>query len=481
MNALLFLLAGATVGILGCLYLGQINKRKLSALRDEKTRLQKEKEIIVEFMHNLAVAIGEGVARKDLYQRIVHTAVMTTGAMSACVYEKLDNGKLRGIATEGLFPPQRRMKESLGEEESTRASFLEKVLSSEILEEGEGIVGEVAKTGKPVFVANAQSDPRIVRHPDPALAVRSMVYSPLIHDDSVLGVLVVANPASGLTFSEMDLSLVNSLAEQSALAIKNSDAMNLRLEKSRMDSDLGLAKEVQELFLAQKSPESKGLDVDAQYLPSSQVGGDFYDFYKLSSTKFGVCIADVSGKGVPASLLMAICQTNLRHYVSKTRPPSAVLKKLNLDLEKRIREDMFITLFLAIIDTQANTATYARAGHEPALLAKQGEGDEISIDKLHGNGMALGMVPSEFFDETIEDKVVPFEKGNVMVLFTDGVTEAENEDREEFGQGRLSEKLSARIRLKPNEFNHRLLADLDEFSSASHDRDDVTIVTLKRV
>ena len=136
MNALLFLLTGATAGILGCLYLRQMYKRKLLALRDEKIRLQKEKKIIVEFMHNLAVAIGEGVARKDLYQRIVHTAVMTTGAMSACVYEKLDNGKLRGIATEGLFPPQRRMKDSLDEEESTRASFLEKVLSSEILEKG---------------------------------------------------------------------------------------------------------------------------------------------------------------------------------------------------------------------------------------------------------------------------------------------------------------------------------------------------------
>jgi sigma-B regulation protein RsbU (phosphoserine phosphatase) len=481
MNVFLFLLAGATVGILGLLYFGKISKRKISDLRDEKIRLQKEKEIIVEFMHNLAVAIGEGVARKDLYHRIVHTAVMTTGAMSACVYEKLENGKLRGIATEGLFPPQRRMKESLGEEASTRASFLEKILSSEILEEGEGIVGEVAKTGKPVFVGNAQSDPRIVKHPDPALAVRSMVYSPLIHDDSILGVLVVANPSSGLTFSEMDLSLVNSLAEQAALAIKNSDAMNLRLEKSRMDSDLGLAKEVQELFLAQKSPESKGLEVDAQYLPSAQVGGDFYDFYKLSPTKFGVCIADVSGKGVPASLLMALCQTNLRHYVNKTRSPATVLKKLNLDLEKRIREDMFITLFLAIIDTQTNTATYARAGHEPALLAKQGEDDEISIEKLHGKGMALGMVPADFFDETIEDKVIPFEKGNVMVLFTDGVTEAENEEREEFGQERLCERLSSRILLKPNEFNQRLLSDLDEYSSASYERDDVTIVTLKRV
>jgi sigma-B regulation protein RsbU (phosphoserine phosphatase) len=152
-----------------------------------------------------------------------------------------------------------------------------------------------------------------------------------------------------------------------------------------------------------------------------------------------------------------------------------------LDLEKRIREDMFITLFLAIIDTQTNTATYARAGHEPALLAKQGEGDEITIDKLHGNGMALGMVPADFFDETIEDKVVPFEEGNVMVLFTDGVTEAENEEREEFGQDRLSDKLSSRVLLKPNEFNRKLLADLDEYSSVTHERDDVTIVTLKRV
>ena len=481
MNHLLFFLAGASIGLLTWYYHRKTSKRKLADMRDEEVRLQKEKQIIVDFMHNLAVAIGEGVARKDLCQRIVHTAVMTTGAMSACVYEKLNNGKLQGIATEGLFPPQRKMRESLGEETTTRARFLEKILSSEILEEGEGIVGEVAKTKKPVFVANAQNDPRIPKHPDPALAIRSMVYSPLIHDDSVLGVLVVANPSSGLTFSEMDLSLVNSLAEQAALAIKNSDAMNLRLAKTRMDSDLSLAKEVQELFLAQKSPECKGLDIDAQYLPSSQVGGDFYDFYKLSSTKFAVCVADVSGKGVPASLLMAICQTNLRHYVNKSRTPSAVLKKLNVDLEKRIREDMFITLFLAVIDTQANTLTYARAGHEPALLAKRNKDNAISVEKLHGSGMALGMVPSDLFEESIEDQSVRFETNDVLVLFTDGVTEAENEDKEEFGIERLSETLSSSVKLKANEFNQKLLSALDEYSSDSFERDDVTFVTVKRV
>jgi phosphoserine phosphatase RsbU/P len=481
MNHFLFFLAGASIGLLAWFYHRKTSMKKLAALRDEEVRLQKEKQIIVDFMHNLAVAIGEGVARKELCQRIVHTAVITTGAMSACVYEKLSSGKLQGIATEGLFPPQRKMRDSLGEESTTRARFLEKILISEILEEGEGIVGEVAKTGKPVFVANAQNDPRIPKHPDPALAIRSMVYSPLVHDDSVLGVLVVANPSSGLTFSEMDLSLVNSLAEQAALAIKNSDAMNLRLAKTRMDSDLSLAKDVQELFLAQKSPACKGLDIDAQYLPSSQVGGDFYDFYKLSSTKFAVCVADVSGKGVPASLLMAICQTNLRHYVNKSRTPSAVLNKLNEDLEMRIREDMFITLFLAIIDTQSNTLTYARAGHEPALLAKAKKQGNADVEKLHGSGMALGMVPSDLFEESIEDHSVQFEKNDVLVLFTDGVTEAENEDREEFGIDRLSNILSSAAPIKANGFNQKLLSELDEYSSDSFERDDLTIVTVKRV
>ena len=480
-NHFLFFLAGASIGLLAWFYHRKASRTKLAALRDEEVRLQKEKQIIVDFMHNLAVAIGEGVARKELCQRIVHTAVITTGAMSACVYEKLGNGKLQGIATEGLFPPQRKMRDSLGEESTTRARFLEKILSSEVLEEGEGIVGEVAKTGKPVFVANAQNDPRIPKHPDPALAIRSMVYSPLIHDDSILGVLVVANPSSGLTFSEMDLSLVNSLAEQAALAIKNSDAMNLRLAKTRMDSDLTLAKEVQELFLAQKSPECKGLDIDAQYLPSSQVGGDFYDFYKLSSTKFALCVADVSGKGVPASLLMAICQTSLRHYVNKSRMPSAVLKKLNQDLEMRIREDMFITIFLAIIDTQANTLTYARAGHEPALLAKNKKQGDPSIEKLHGSGMALGMVPSDLFEETIEDQTVPFETDDLLVLFTDGVTEAENEEKEEFGIDRLCETLSSSTSSKANVFNRKLLSELDDYSSDSFERDDLTIVAVKRV
>ena len=120
--------------------------------------------------------------------------------------------------------------------------------------------------------------------------------------------------------------------------------MNLRLSQSRMDADLKLASEVQTLFLAQKFPGCKGLEVDAHYTPSAQVGGDFYDF--KSSVPINLPFQlPMFRKGVPASLLMALCQTNLRHYLTKSRKPSEVLKKLNEELENRIREDMFITIF----------------------------------------------------------------------------------------------------------------------------------------
>ena len=481
MSSAIYLLTGLLVGIFLLIYSSHKAKKEVTLLKDQKIKLQQEKEIVVNFMHNLALAIGEGVGRKELYQRIAHTAVATTGAMSSCIYEKKENGRLESIVTEGLFPPQRKLKSPSHKSSSTRASFLEKILASEILESGEGIVGEVAKTGKSVFVPNANNDPRITQHDDPSLVLRSLIYSPLIHDDHIIGVLVVANPANGLPFSITDLSLVNSLAEQSALAIKNSDAMNLRLEKSRMDTDLALAKDVQELFLAKESPEFKGLEIDTQYIPSSQVSGDFYDFYKLSSSKFAVSVADVSGKGVPASLLMALCQTNLRHYVRKGKTPKQILSDLNKDMEERIREDMFITLTLAIIDIQLDKITYARAGHEPAVLARLDKNNNYQIESLKGNGMALGMVPSDLFEEVIEDKTCDFKKGDFLTLYTDGVTEFQNQTDEEFGLERLCELLQESASQNPYSFNTSVIKKLESFSSITGERDDITLLSVKRI
>jgi sigma-B regulation protein RsbU (phosphoserine phosphatase) len=481
-SPLILFFSGLIIGISFYFFQRRESRKLTVSLKDKNARLEQEKKIVVEFMHNLAVAIGEGVPRKELYQRIAHTAVITTGAMSACIYEKTKSGRLQGVAVEGLFPPQRAIKQSKLKEGESRARFLETILTSETLEEGEGIVGQVAKTGKPVLVEDANLDPRVVLHKDDSLKSKSLVYAPLIHDDRCYGVLVVANPTNGSSFSQMDFSLISSLAEQAALAIKNSDAMNLRLEKSRIDSDLHLASEVQELFLTQQFPAYKGIELDAQYLPSAQVGGDFYDFYKLSSTKFGVCIADVSGKGVPASLLMAICQTNLRHFVHKSSQPSVILKNLNQQLEQRIRQDMFITLFFAIVDTKNKKITYSRAGHEPGLIlkAKTDDMEGSRVEELHGGGMAVGMVPCEIFDEMIEDHETNFENGDYLILYTDGVTEATNDEGLEFGIKNLENFVSTNSDLSPKKINRKLISKLDSFSSKQFERDDITLLTIKK-
>ena len=134
MSSFLYFLIGLTIGLFFWNYTRRKAKKDKNLLSDQKIKLQQEKEIVVNFMHNLAVAIGEGVQRKDLYQRIAHTAVITTGAISACVYERMPNGKLQSIATEGLFPPQRKVKASQSDTSTTRARFLERILASEILE-----------------------------------------------------------------------------------------------------------------------------------------------------------------------------------------------------------------------------------------------------------------------------------------------------------------------------------------------------------
>jgi len=481
-NPLILFFSGLIIGISLYFFQRRESRKSAASLKDKNARLEQEKKIVVEFMHNLAVAIGEGVPRKELYQRIAHTAVITTGAMSACIYEKTKSGRLQGVAVEGLFPPQRAIKQSKLKEGESRARFLETILTSETLEEGEGIVGQVAKTGKPVLVEDANLDPRVVLHKDDSLKSKSLVYAPLIHDDRCYGVLVVANPTNGSSFSQMDFSLISSLAEQAALAIKNSDAMNLRLEKSRIDSDLHLASEVQELFLTHQFPAYKGIELDAQYLPSAQVGGDFYDFYKLSSTKFGVCVADVSGKGVPASLLMAICQTNLRHFVHKSSQPSVILKNLNQQLEQRIRQDMFITLFFAIVDTKNKKITYSRAGHEPGLILKATTDDKNGsrVEELRGGGMAVGMVPCEIFDEMIEDHETNFENGDCLFLYTDGVTEATNDEGTEFGIKNLENFVTTNSSLSPKKINRKLISKLDSFSSSQFERDDITLLTIKK-
>jgi len=277
----LFFLIGLLVAAL--LMVGPLLWARKAAAReaDEKARAIQDRQRVIDFMHLMSEALGEGFGRQELHQRIVHASILCTGALSACIFEQTPANTMRGVAVEGLFPPHRRLPEAVKDKLTTRAKFIQEVLKAEEFAVGEGIVGGVARTRHGEFIANAAADPRIVKHDDPALVIRSVIAVPLAFRDRFFGVLAVANPADGREFTATELSLMQSLAEQAALALHNAEFLTLQIERKQLDLDLSLASGIQQMLLPRSVATLPGLDLDARYLPAQKVGGDLYDIIVL--------------------------------------------------------------------------------------------------------------------------------------------------------------------------------------------------------
>lgn len=455
-------------------------QRQAARVEEEKTSLLEERQIVLDYMHTMVDAVGERLSRDELFQRIVHASILSTGALSACIFEKGADNQMRGVAVEGLFPPHRPIPDTQRMKMGTRAKFIEQVLRSESFPVGEGIVGRVAATGRGELVVNAPSDPRIVKHDDPALVVRSVIAAPIMVRDRLIGVLCVCNAADGLPFTETDYSLVEALAEQAGLAVHNADFVALQVEKQRLDLDLTLAADVQSMLLPREMPTVPGLAIDARYMTAQKVGGDFYDVIRLDEQRIGVAVADVSGKGVSASLLMAICRTQLRAIAPRHASPARVLSEMNRALAADMQPGMFITMTYGVIDLGKNRVTLARAGHELPLLVRGLGTPTVVCEFVGSDGMPLGMVDAEAFDDVIADRSEFFGPGNGLLLFTDGLTEAANEEGKEFGNTRLHDAVRANAQRLPREMNAAIVATVEAFSRGTL-RDDFTLLNLRRL
>ena len=451
--------------------------------RAERTTLKvaQDRQRLLEFMHLMAEALGEGLSKQELQQRIVHAAITCTGASSGCFFEQTERQTMRGVAVEGLFPPHRPLSATAKTKLTTRAKFIEQVLRSEEFPIAEGIVGRVARNWRGELLVDAATDERIVKHDDPALAVRSVIVVPLIFREKFFGVLAVTNPAGGQLFTEADFRLMESLAEQAALALNNAEFLHLQIEKQQLDLDLSIASTVQQMLLPRESVRFDSLDVNARYLPAQKVSGDLYDLFSLSPTRLGVAVADVSGKGIAASLLMAICRTNLRQIAPRHDSPAAALRELNRTLEPDIHSGHYITMLYAIIDVTSNQVTFARAGHELPLVVRRPSGGTPEVRFVASEGMAVGMVPDAMFAESIADRTEAFTPGDVLVLYTDGLTEAPNEEDKEFSSARLADAVRSALDRTPRELNDAVLEALRRFAGQIPQRDDFTLVTVRRI
>jgi serine phosphatase RsbU (regulator of sigma subunit)/anti-sigma regulatory factor (Ser/Thr protein kinase) len=296
---------------------------------------------------------------------------------------------------------------------------------------------------------------------------------PLIGQGELLGALYLGQRLSDQPYSTDDRRLLGNLAAQVAPAMKVAQLVREQQaeakERERMKQELEVAALIQQTLLPKELPSIKGWNVDAFYRPARAVGGDFYDFIDLGNSRLGVVIGDVTDKGVPAALVMATCRSMLRAAAFNHDSPSAVLADVNDVLVPEIPPAMFVTCLYAIIDTDAGEVVFANAGHNlPYVRTAEG------VIELRATGMPLGLMPGMDYD----DKVHELSDGDIMVLTSDGITEAHNPVGEMYGFSRLMGRVAA---TKNNDMVNSLVGDLERWTGPDAEpEDDITLVVVRR-
>jgi len=281
----------------------------------------------------------------------------------------------------------------------------------------------------------------------------------------------------GAPFSQNDFVVFKSIAEQSAFALYNAIIYSEANEKKRLDHDLAIARDIQRILLPAESPSVSGFEIAGLNVPARQVSGDYFDYIKVDDERLGVAIADVSGKGVPASLIMAICRSVLRSQAIGNPSPADVLQKVNRQLYPDIKEDMFISMAYLVLDHVRSAVTLARAGHDAPLLYRA---KSKTVEPLKTPGMVVGIDSGDVFDRLTKDVAVPLERDDCILLYTDGITEALDSEGNEFGLESTIEAVRASANRGAQAIVTRLIDDLRNFVGSTAQNDDITLIAIRK-
>ncbi|WMJ74511.1 PP2C family protein-serine/threonine phosphatase [Cytophagaceae bacterium ABcell3] len=294
---------------------------------------------------------------------------------------------------------------------------------------------------------------------------------PVQHKDKVLAYVFLGNIKKQTDDEYVDISFVQTLSSILIVAIENKRLARKELQQEALKKELSIAREVQAQFIPGELPSTERISVKATYLPHRAIGGDYYDYIEIDPNRFLVCIADVSGKGIPAALLMSNFQASLRTLVRQTSDLVKIFEELNHSIMNNSKGERFITFFAAICDLKENKLNYINAGHNPPVLLLP-DGGECVLDK---GTTILGAFPTLPF---IDQDCIDVPQGSLLVAFTDGITETcDEEGEEEFGFEKLKE-LALRFRDKnPQELHKSIMSELDVFKGGANYADDISLIT----
>ena len=335
------------------------------------------------------------------------------------------------------------------------------------LKMGEGLVGHVALSGKPFISPDVRKEPRYV---NARARTRSEMVAPIISNDEVIGVFDLESDELN-AYANDDMEILMLLSSQVAIIIEKVMLHEQLIEKQRLETQLEIARQVQLQLLPPKDPELEGFDISAYNFPTEEVSGDYYDWVRIYDDQIGIVIADVSGKGVPAALLMAFLRASLRAATHIGYAPHISMSKVNYLLWESIERNQFVTGFYGTLDATNRTLAYSNAGHNPPFLL---DVDGTAHFEKRG-GVPLGM----FRDTRYYEYYATIESGQMLVLYTDGVTEAMNPAGEEYGLDRLVDAARRGRHLSARElidFIHKEVIDWTEGLGVT---DDVTFFIVK--
>jgi sigma-B regulation protein RsbU (phosphoserine phosphatase) len=335
------------------------------------------------------------------------------------------------------------------------------------LKMGEGLIGHVALSGKPFISPDVSKEPRYI---NARARTHSEMVAPIISNNEVIGVFDLESDELN-AYTKDDLDVLMMLASHVAIIIEKVMLHEQAIEKQRLETQLEVARQVQLQLLPPRDPRLEGFDISAYNFPTEEVSGDYYDWTRLFPDQIGIVIADVSGKGVPAALLMAFLRASLRAASHIGYAPHISMSKVNYLLWESIERNQFVTAFYGILDATNRTLAYSNAGHNPPLFLEK---DGTARFEERG-GVPLGM----FRDSRYYEYFATIDPGEVMVLYTDGVTEADNPAREEYGRDRLVDAVRRCRHLSAREMIDFIHRDVITWTDGRGATDDVTFFIIK--
>jgi serine phosphatase RsbU (regulator of sigma subunit) len=336
------------------------------------------------------------------------------------------------------------------------------------LKVGEGISGWAAKTGRAIIVPDVRKDPR---YANLRPGTRSEMAVPLLQGDEVIGVFNIESNRIG-AYDERDRALLEGFASQATIAIQNARLYQESRRSRQLEHELEVAGEIQRTLMPRDIPRVTGVSLAVLSDPSAEVGGDFYDMFTFADKYLGMAVGDVVGKGVPAAIMMAALYTAFHEYaIDPLMTPSDVMARVNVKLNETTAPDRFATLFYGVLGLKDGIFRYCNAGHNPPILCRS----DGTVEYLDTGGLVLGSF--SFAEYQLGE--TELSEGDILVLYTDGVTEAINGDQQEFGIQRLESVIQGCPGLSAENIKQCLTEALKNFTGDAAQHDDITVIIVK--